>query len=296
MSKKAKKKKGRGWLLGLSLLLFCMALSLFLYTLFSLLGYQREAEASDALNQKLLEQGTAEKTQAAEVSTPEPAAAETPAQSQEPVGGAAEVPDATPFHEEVQEAEEEGAKVPLSVDFAALQEDCPDIIGWLYCPDTPINCPVVQGEDNQRYLSRLADGTKNNNGCLFADYRSAGDFTDWNTVIYGHNMKSKAMFGSLDGYREQAYYQAHPQLYLLTPNKNYKLTVLYGFETSVFSAVYTFPSDKAGRDEALKLGAESSFFTTEEQAGEEERIVTLSTCLNDREDYRFVLLCALREL
>lgn len=281
-----------------ALLLFCGALSLFLYTVFSLLGYKQAGDESDALNQKLMEQGTVREETAPlqDAVAPDMQTTPTPEPTEEPVGGEAEIPDATPFHEEVEEVEAVGEQAPLAVDFTALLEDCPDIVGWLYCPDTPINCPVVQGEDNQKYLTRLADGTKNNNGSLFVDYRCAGDFSDWNTVIYGHNMKSGAMFGSLDGYKTQEYYEAHPVLYLLTPGKSYKLVALYGFETSVFSAVYTFPSDKDGRDAALQLGAENSFFTTEEQIGDEESIITLSTCISGQEDYRMVLLCVAREL
>ena len=93
-------------------------------------------------------------------------------------------------------------KAPISVDFAALQAENPDIIAWLYSEDTPINYPVVQSKDNQYYLRRLTDGSYNTNGTLFMDYRDAADLSGFNTIIYGHRMKSKAMFGTLPGYLE----------------------------------------------------------------------------------------------
>ena len=111
----------------------------------------------------------------------------------------------------------EGEKAPISVDFAALKAENPDIVAWLYSADTPINYPVVQSDDNNYYLRRLTDGSYNSNGTLFVDFRDAPDFSGFNTIIYGHRMKSKAMFGTLPGYLEQEYYEEHPVMYLLTP-------------------------------------------------------------------------------
>ena len=66
-------------------------------------------------------------------------------------------------------------KAPISVDFAALQAENPDIIAWLYSEGTPINYPVVQSDDNRYYLRRLTDGSYNTNGTLFMDFRDAVD-------------------------------------------------------------------------------------------------------------------------
>ena len=71
------------------------------------------------------------------------------------------------------------------MDFEALRETGPDIIGWLNLPDTAINYPVTQADDNEYYLRHLYDGTYNKTGCLFADYENQEDFSDRNTIIYG---------------------------------------------------------------------------------------------------------------
>lgn len=65
---------------------------------------------------------------------------------------------------------------PIEVDFEVLWETNEDVVGWIYCEDTPINLPLVQAEDNDYYLRRLIDGTWNSSGALFVDYRNAGDF------------------------------------------------------------------------------------------------------------------------
>ena len=92
-----------------------------------------------------------------------------------------------------------------AVDFESLRESGPDIIGWLNLPDTVINYPVTQTDDNEYYLHHLYDGTYNKVGCLFADYENKADFSDRNTIIYGHNMRDGSMFAVLNEYDEQSY-------------------------------------------------------------------------------------------
>ena len=213
-----------------------------------------------------------------------------------PYGEAAENPDPTPAPDAAQKSDGTGESAPIQVDFASLQRQCPDVIGWLYCPYTPINCPVVWGSDNSYYLNHLPDGSKNNNGSLFADYREAGDFSGWNTVIYGHNMKSGAMFGSLKEYRAQEYFDAHPVLYLLTPEKSYKVVLFAGAEVNLASPVYRFPAEKEDRDRAVESCLAASTFVSGVTSGSDSRILTLSTCINGKEDVRYVLLGELQEL
>ncbi len=84
--------------------------------------------------------------------------------------------------------EEQGDYAPIQVDFDALLQQNGDIVGWLYCPDTTLNYPVVQAEDNDYYLRRMLDGNYNHSGSIFMDYRCDSGFADFNSIIYGHNM------------------------------------------------------------------------------------------------------------
>ena len=120
---------------------------------------------------------------------------------------------------------------PIRVDFDALREKNDDVVAWIYCPDTPINYPVVQAADNEAYLHRLLDGSKNSAGTLFMDFRNSSDFSDWNSVIYGHNMKNGSMFGTLMDYKTQSYFDAHPKVFLLTPEQDYVVKIVAGFVT-----------------------------------------------------------------
>ncbi len=187
--------------------------------------------------------------------------------------------------------------VPIAVDFDALLADCPDVVGWLYCPDTPINYPVVQAGDNDYYLRRLADGTYNNNGSIFMDYRCAADFSDWNSILYGHNMKNDTMFGTLEDFRKQEYYDAHPVLYLLTPAQDYKIDLIGGYTTPGDDKdTYGIPNSQEERDALIDKAQQCSTFHTETVVNDGELLITLSTCAYDYDLARYVLVGVLREL
>ena len=100
-----------------------------------------------------------------------------------------------------------------------LPAACKDVVAWIDCEDTLINDPIVQNGDNNYYLRRLLNGQYNLSGTLFIDYRNQADFSDWNTIIYGHNMNNDTMFGILPDYRKQELFDPHPVMYLLTRNR-----------------------------------------------------------------------------
>lgn len=179
---------------------------------------------------------------------------------------------------------------PIEVDFEVLLEKNEDIIGWLYSEDTPINLPVVQSTDNDYYLRRLVDGTWNSSGTLFADYRNAGDFTDSNTVIYGHNMKNKEMFGTLPYYKEQSYFEEHPAMWLLTPNGDYKIELLAGYVTPTTSDVYSFDQSEEDVLATVQQAMEKSTFAAEVEIAQGDRFITLSTCSYEYDNARYVLI------
>ena len=119
--------------------------------------------------------------------------------------------------------------LPPTVDFESLLAQGPDVKAWLELPGTVIQYPVAQGEDNSYYLKHLYDGTANKVGCLFIDYENAEDFSDNNTIIYGHNMRDGSMFSTLVEYKAQAYYDEHPEMYLVTPEGGYVVEVFSAF-------------------------------------------------------------------
>ena len=185
----------------------------------------------------------------------------------------------------------------LSVDFAALSQINPDIVGWLYCEGTAINYPVVQGSDNEYYLDHLFDGSENANGCLFLDSRVEPSFSSRHSIIYGHHMQSGAMFAALDNCKRQSYYDAHPTMLLITPDETY--------EIQLFAAYVTAPSEDAwnvsfSNDEEFQRWLDDakacSTFSSDVEPMPEDRILTLSTCSYEFSDSRLVVLGVIKEI
>ncbi len=194
------------------------------------------------------------------------------------------------------EAESEVPAVSLPVvDFDALREAGPDIIAWLTLPDTVINYPVTQTDNNEYYLHHLHDGTYSKVGCLFADYENAADFSDRNTIIYGHNMRDGSMFSTLNQYAEQSYFDEHPQMYLVTPEG--------GFICEVFTSFVANPSESGSdtspwrmewKDDGayttwLSAMADRSVVETEVTVTSNDNVLTLSTCTSGGAN-RFIVM------
>ena len=180
----------------------------------------------------------------------------------------------------------ENALPPITVDFSALCEFNPDVVGWLFCPDTPINYPVLQGENNDSYLRRGLDGSYLLSGSIFVDSKNRPDFSDSNTVIYGHNMKDDSMFSCLEEWSDVAWYEDHPVIWLFTPERNYRIELISGHLTDARSDCYqTVLDDREGY--VLEALSQSDF----QRAGPvpEGKLVLLSTCANESNQIRYVL-------
>lgn len=104
-------------------------------------------------------------------------------------------------------AEYQPTENPLS--FQELQELNPDVFGWLEVYGTNISYPLLQGEDNDKYVHTDVMGNYSASGSLFLDYRNQPDFSDFNSIIYGHHMEKQAMFGELSQFLNDDYFKEH---------------------------------------------------------------------------------------
>lgn len=175
----------------------------------------------------------------------------------------------------------------ISVDFSTLQAKYPDVVGWLYCANTGLNYPIVQTaeEGGEYYLYRDIDGSSNKNGTVFLDWRCNSDFTSQNNLIYGHNMKTGRMFAPIVKYRDQSFYDAHPYMYLYTPNQLYKVNLFAGMVTPHDSTVYSY---SLSADYIKQCIASSTFKSS--VGTPTGNILTLSTCAYDYDNARYVVM------
>ena len=186
---------------------------------------------------------------------------------------------------------------PITVDFDALRAINPEIVGWLYCADTPINDPVAYTDNNAYYLKHLYTGEANRSGTLFVDCRCSPDFSDPNTIIYGHHMRSGARFACLVEYGSQEYYEAHPVMYLLTPEQNYRLDVFSGYVSESGSQRFFAASgDEAEFETYLRDIKALSDFDSDAESSGHTRIVTLSTCTYEFDEARYILQALVTEI
>ena len=181
------------------------------------------------------------------------------------------------------------------IDFKALNAINSDAVAWLYSPRTVIDYPVMKTNDYYYSLHHLPNGKKNGNGSLFLDYSSEPDFSSILTVIYGHHMKSGSMFGSLQGYKKQAYYEQHPYMYLYTEQGDYRIDLLYGciIGAGQWSERVFMHSDYV--EELLEYAAYNTTFKSNTSYTAGDRVVALSTCSYEFDDARYVVIGILRE-
>ena len=199
--------------------------------------------------------------------------------------------------------DDDGDGIP-SIDFDALAEINPDIVGWIYIPGTEINYPVVQTTDNTTYLTKMFDGTENGNGAIFMDYENnAPGMVDQQTTIYGHHMNDGSMFKFIDDTADQEDFDTVEVVYYITPDATYVLSPLF---TTVVDETYTeartanFTSDYLFSEYLQDMYDEASAVSDDasERLETTEQVLSLVTCAGDitPRTTRAVMVCAIDEV
>ena len=179
--------------------------------------------------------------------------------------------------------EKDSSGVP-TIDFNALAQTNPDIVGWIYAPGTNINYPVVQTKDNKKYLNTLFDGTANASGAIFLDCDDTSPgLVDQQTTIYGHHMNDGSMFNVISDTTDQSKFDSIECVYYITRDATYKLKPL---ATKVVEDSYSkartpnFSGDtslSSYLDEILD-GASAKASDAKDRAASASKVVTLVTC------------------
>ncbi|MFI3209387.1 MAG: class B sortase [Eubacteriales bacterium] len=196
---------------------------------------------------------------------------------------------------EVTYTDDEEVEIPYEyyyVDFDALFAQNSDIVAWIRF-DAPevINYPVAQTDDNSTYLTTTFLGEYNSVGTLFVDMDNSSDFTDANTVIYGHNMKNGSMFGDLSEYINEAFYTENPYFYVYTPDgraSKYQIVAVENisvYDSYRYSKTFDSSSEFQSYIDALY---KTSFYDTGTLLNTNSKIITLSTCTSS-DDERFIV-------
>lgn len=166
-------------------------------------------------------------------------------------------------------------------DWNAMQAVNEDVVGWIRF-DNPdqIDYPIVQGSSNQTYLTHNWKGGYSSYGSIFMNTSNAPDFTDANTLLYGHRMISGAMFGSLKKYKTHTFMEENPYFYIYTPDGKKRTYEIYAYaQVTDAGRAYTIRFDTLKeRQEYQDWIRNKASVYRDITVGEYDSLVTLSTC------------------
>ena len=202
-------------------------------------------------------------------------------------------------NEIVNESKEQIAETERMTQLKEIQEINSDIVGWLEIPNTNINYPVLQGSDNEYYMTHNYKKEYSKNGSIFL----AKDY-DWtipssNLLIYGHNLGNGEMFQELLKYENQDYYNQHPIIRFTTTKEDaeyeiisvFKSRVYYKSEQNVFRYYYFINANTEDEyNQFINNAKQASLYNIEASAKYGDQLITLSTCSYHVEDGRFAVI------
>ena len=202
---------------------------------------------------------------------------------------------------EIEEIEEEGeiinppkekesdywlyVKVPFyNIDFTGLLEKNNDTVGFISIKNTNINYPIVQTTNNDYYLNHAYDKSYNEAGWVYMDYRNDKNFTNFNTIIYGHGRLNKTVFGSLKDLLNSSWQSNidNHTFNISTPTMNYVYQIfsIYTIEAETYYIQTKFDND-ARREKWINEMNRRNTSIIQSPANINDKIITLSTCLNN---------------
>lgn len=177
-------------------------------------------------------------------------------------------------------------KVEIPINFEELWQINPEIYAWIEIPDTPINYPIVQSmSDDAYYLDHTIEGIAGYPGSIYTERINTKDFTDFNTLIYGHDMLDGSMFAGLHKFADETYLHEHETMLIYTAEHKYTYRIFKAliYDDRHIMGSFDF-SDFTQREVYLdSIGNSDSEVTTD------SRLVTMSTCIADQPSNRFLV-------
>ena len=205
---------------------------------------------------------------------------------------------------ETEDAQEESDSAIAGVDIPQKQLDWnelakvnPDIYAWIYIPGTQVDYPVLQHPtDNTYYLNYNMNGTRGYPGCIYTEKENNKDFTDFNTVVYGHNMRNKTMFETLHYYEDKAFFVNNPYVYVYRGDRVlvYEIFAAYiaGNEHILYSYDFQTQEGRQNYVDLIEKGASGNLRDDVEVTGD-SHILTLSTCISGKAKNRYLVQAVL---
>lgn len=195
---------------------------------------------------------------------------------------------------ETKKAPEEQVEIPI--DFAALQAQNPDIYAWIQIEGTNINYPILQSAtDDGYYLDYTADHQYGLPGSIYTEGSvNTKEFTEFNTLIYGHDMRDGSMFQNLHKYTDETFMDEHRTVIIYTPEK--KLTyqifaaVVYDDRHIMHSFDFQLEGERQAFLDSIEMQRDfGNIVKNDVEVTPDSRIITMSTCMTGQDDKRFIV-------
>lgn len=199
----------------------------------------------------------------------------------------------------------EGEAAETGPTFAELKALNPDVCAWVSLDNTRIDYPVLQGESNLDYINTDVYGNFALAGSIFLDSRSDSGFNEPYALLYGHHMENGSMFGDLDLYKDEAFFEANQTGTLILPDRVYSLRIFACMLVNASDERIFTPSTWREDVEGLLdyAGSEGVHISPQAiadlknriDAGEAVQVLALTTCSSEFTDARTILLAAMDE-
>ena len=197
---------------------------------------------------------------------------------------------------EIPKDEEEEEEIVIPIDFVSLKAINPDIYAWIDIEDTNIHYPIVQSPtDDAYYLKRTIDGKRGYPGSIYTQMGNSKDFSDFNTVIYGHDMKDGTMFKHLHKFADAEFFRTHETImvYTETEIKEYRIYAAVMYDNRHILDSYD-QNDVEARKAFIQTVNDSKNFRNQFREGmtidENSNLITLSTCITGYPSRRFIVI------
>ncbi len=181
-------------------------------------------------------------------------------------------------------------------DFEALQKKNPNIYAWITVPGTKVDYPVLQSSKLQPENFYINHDLKDKYlfaGSIYSQKLNSKDFSDPNTVLYGHNMRDDSMFGSLHEFRSKKFFNKHKYIYIYTPGHvlTYKIYAAYRYDNRHILNSFNFSDPDVVTDYFnMTLDPKTTMRNIDDSVSltNEDKIITLSTCITS-DAYRYLV-------
>lgn len=180
------------------------------------------------------------------------------------------------------------------IDFAKEKQKYPDMYAWINIPNTNVNYPVVQHPTkDDYYLNRNAEQKYTQAGAIYSEIKNSKDFSDPNTVLYGHNMLNGSMFRDLHKFRkDEKFWNENKYIYIYTPGHilTYEICAAYRYDNRHILNSFNFNDTDVFEEylETVKNPKSLIARTREVSLNKESKILTLSTCISNPA-YRYLV-------